>query len=287
MKKVLVLGATGLIGHQAFKYLQASAKYSMYNFSFRKKLNDESVLLDARDELNFLGAIREIRPDYIVNCIGILIDGAERFPENAIFLNAYLPHRISQLADSIDAKLIHMSTDCVFSGNKKTPYLENDVKDGSGVYAKTKGLGEIISERHLTLRTSVVGPELKKNGEELFNWFMGESGTVNGYSASKWSGVTTLELARAIDSSIQNEITGLHHVTNNSSISKYDILMLFKKYTKKNINIIQIEGINSDKSFLDTRGLIGLNIPSYEVMFSEMVSAIQENNNVYTHYSFN
>lgn len=284
IKKVLVLGATGLIGHQAYNYLKSTGEYSMYNFSFRKKLNDESLLIDARNELDFLGAIRDVRPDYIVNCIGILIGGANKIPENAIFLNAYMPHRLRKLADSIDAKLIHISTDCVFSGNQKKPYLEADMKDGTSIYARTKSLGEVISDRHLTLRTSVVGPELKKTGEELFHWFMGQSGTVDGYTASKWSGVTTIELAKAVESAIKNEITGIHHVTNNSSLSKYDILRLFKQYTKKNIDIVPVVGVDSDKSFRDTRLLLDFQIPSYEVMLSEMVAAIRENPNLYPHY---
>ena len=283
-KKVLVLGATGLIGHQTYNYLNATGRYNMYNFSFREKLNDESLLIDARNELNFLGAILDLKPDYIVNCMGILIDGANREPENAIFLNAYMPQRLKKLADSIDAKLIQISTDCVFSGNLKKAYLETDIKDGDGIYARTKSLGEVVSGRHLTLRTSVVGPELKKNGEELFHWFMGQSGTVNGYTASKWSGVTTIVLAKAIESSIQNEITGLHHVTNNSSLSKYDILQLFKKYTNKNINIVSVAGVDSDKSFRDTRLLLDFQVPSYEVMFSEMVAVIRENPKLYPHY---
>ena len=287
MKKVLVLGATGLIGHQAFNYLNATGQYRMYNFSFRKILNDESVLINARNESDFIAAIRDVRPDYIVNCIGMLIGGANRVPENAIFLNAYMPHLLMKLADSINAKLIHISTDCVFSGDKKTPYFEYDTKDGRGVYAQTKALGEVINERHLTLRTSVVGPELKSNGEELFHWFMGQSGSVNGYTASQWSGVSTIELAKAIDSGIRNEITGIHHVTNNDSLSKYDILVLFQKYTCKDISIVPVEGVDSDKSFVDTRKLIDIKIPSYEVMISDMISAIRENPKAYPHYILN
>jgi len=287
MKKVLVLGATGLIGHQSYNYLDATGQYRMYNFSFRKMLNNESVLVDARNESELKAAIWDVRPDYIVNCIGVLIDGANSMPENAIFLNAYMPHLLRKLADSINAKLIHISTDCVFSGDKKTPYFEYDTKDGRGVYSQTKALGEIISDRHLTLRTSVVGPELKNNGEELFHWFMSQSGSVNGYTASQWSGVSTIELAKAIDSGIRNDITGIHHVTNNKSLSKYDILMLFQKYTCKDITIIPVEGVVSDKSFVDTRKLIDIKIPSYEVMISDMISVIRENPNSYPHYILN
>ena len=286
-KKILVLGATGLIGHQAFNYLDASGQYVMYNFSFRKKLNDNSILVDARNEIELITAIRKIKPNYVVNCIGVLVGSAERVPENAIFLNAYLPHLLSKLSDSVKFKLIHISTDCVFSGNKKTPYLEYDAKDGRGVYAQTKAIGEVISDRHLTLRTSVVGPELKTNGEELFHWFMGQNGSVNGYTASRWSGVSSIELAKAIESGIRNDITGIHHVTNNNALSKYDLLMLFRKYTGKDISIVPIEGVVSDKSFLDTRKLIDISIPSYEVMISDMVSAVRDNPRAYQHYNLN
>lgn len=282
--KVLVLGSTGLIGHQVFNYLQSTAQYDLHDFVYRKKLREDSMILDARDEERFFNAIKDISPNFIVNCIGILINAARDNLENAIFLNAYMPHRLARLADSLDAKLIHISTDCVFSGDKGTAYLEGDFKDGSDNYSKTKGLGEIISKNHLTLRTSVVGPELKNNGEELFHWFMNQSGTISGYTKSIWSGVTTIELARAVECSMRRDITGLHHVTNNSSINKYDLLNLFKKHTGKDINISPVDGKKQDKSFIDTRELLDFQIPSYDLMVSEMVELIRNNKSLYSQY---
>jgi dTDP-4-dehydrorhamnose reductase len=282
--KVLVLGSTGMIGHQVFNYLKVNSVFELYNVSFRKKLQDDSFILDARIEDTLVKYIESISPNYIINCIGILINGSNRDPENAIFLNSYLPHRLCRLADAINAKLIHISTDCVFSGEKKTPYCETDEKEGKGVYAKTKGIGEVITGNHLTLRTSVVGPELKGDNEELFHWFMNQSGTVSGYTRTIWSGVTTLELAKAILWSIENKITGLYHITNNDSICKYDLLKLFKKYTGKEINIIPIDGKEVDKSFIDTRKLIDYNIPSYEQMVLEMTNLIRSNKVLYSQY---
>ena len=130
-----------MIGHQVFNYLKKNSDYDLYNISYKKKLQADTVLLDARDEQNFIDKITSVRPNYIINCIGILINGSDADPENAIFLNSYMPHRLARLADKINAKLIHISTDCVFSGDKKEPYVETDEKDGRGVYAKTKGLG--------------------------------------------------------------------------------------------------------------------------------------------------
>jgi len=282
--KVLVLGSTGLIGHQVFNYLQSNGQYDLYNFAYRKKLQKDTVIIDARIEEKFLENIRDISPDFIINCIGILINGANLNPENAIFLNTYMPHRLARLADQISAKLIHISTDCVFSGNKGTTYIETDTKDGFGVYAKTKGLGEVISENHLTLRTSVVGPELKNDGEELFHWFMNQTGTIDGYTKSIWSGVTTLELSKAVEFSIRTGITGLHHVTNNASINKYDLLRLFQKHTEKDISIKAVDGKKSDKSFIDTRGLLDYKIPTYDQMISDMVKLMVDKKELYSQY---
>jgi dTDP-4-dehydrorhamnose reductase len=282
--KILVLGSAGLIGHQVYNYLKDSDNYELHNISYRNKIQNDTILLNARDEKNFIDKITSISPKYIVNCIGILIDGSNADPENSIFLNSYMPHRLTRLADKINAKLIHISTDCVFSGDKKEPYIETDEKDGRGVYAKTKGLGEVISDKHLTLRTSVVGPELKKDGEELFHWFMGQSGEIPGYTKAVWSGVTTIELAKAVKWSIDHHITGLYHVTNNSSISKYDLLKLFQKYTKKDINIKSFSGKDVDKSFVDTRLLMDYEIPSYDQMISDMIDLIANNRSLYSQY---
>lgn len=283
-KKVLVLGSTGLIGHQVYNYLKSKSDYELSNVSYRKKLQDDTILLDVRDEKKLVDTIKRIKPQYIINCIGILISGANANSENAIFINAYMPHLLARLADEIGAKFIHISTDCVFSGNKKEPYIETDEKDGKDTYAKTKGLGEIINDKHLTLRTSVVGPELKSDGEELFHWFMTQSGKINGFKKAIWSGVTTLELAKAVHWTIENEITGLYHVTNNKSINKNDLLNLFKKYTKKEIEIIAVDGKEVDKSFIDTRKEMNYSIPDYDEMIEEMIELINYNPNLYAQY---
>jgi dTDP-4-dehydrorhamnose reductase len=282
--KVLILGSTGLIGHQVHNYLKGIGGYELHNIAYRNKLQENTILIDARNENNLIEQIARIKPKYIVNCIGVLISGSNNDPENAVFLNAYLPHRLARLADKIDAKLIHISTDCIFSGNKKEPYIETDEKDGRDVYAKSKGLGEIVNNNHLTLRTSVVGPELKTDGEELFHWFMNQKGEISGFTKSIWSGVTTIELAKAVKWSIDNEITGLYHVTNNTSISKYELLKLFQKYTKKNIDIKSVDGNNVDKSFTDTRLLLNYQIPSYDEMISDMVNLIINNRAFYSQY---
>ena len=283
--KVLILGSSGLIGHQVFNYLHDNSDFSLSNISYTRKLNNETILLDARKDQYFFDQIRHIQPNYIVNCIGILIGEANQDPESAMFLNAHLPHRLVNLANNINAKLIHMSTDCVFSGNKQSPYLETDEKDGSDVYAKTKSLGEIVSKNHLTIRTSVIGPEIINASGELFHWFMSQSGIIEGFSKAIWSGVTTIELAKAIKWFINNNTIGLYQLTNGTSINKYDLLHLFKKYTNKNIEISKVDGIVTNKSFVDTRQEINYQLPTYDEMIRDMVSLIKNNRILYSHYN--
>jgi dTDP-4-dehydrorhamnose reductase len=281
--KVLVLGSTGLIGHQVYNHLDARNEFDMFNIAYRKKLNDGTVLCDIRQEENFLKTIKEFAPDIIINAIGILIDSANKDPENAIFINAYMPHRLKRFANEIGSKLIHISTDCVFSGRKGN-YTEIDEKDAYDTYGRTKALGEITDKPHLTLRTSVIGPELKADGEELFHWFMTQKKQINGYTASIWSGVTTLELAKAVYWAIKSDITGLYHITNGMPINKYELLTLCKTATGKDIIINAIEGRIVDKSFIDTRKERSYTYPSYSEMIYEMVDLMKHNSALYEQY---
>ena len=280
--KVLVLGSTGMLGHQVVNYLKNFDSYEVIDISYRKKLRENTIILDVTDKKRLEKTIVEVQPDIVVNCIGILINGSSDV-ENAIYINAYLPHQLQRVANRIDAKLVHISTDCVFSGDKGN-YTEADAKDGRDVYAKTKALGEIIDNKNVTLRTSIIGPELKQNGEGLFHWFMMQEGIVKGFTKAIWSGVTTIELVKIIKLVIDNNITGLYHVTNNNSINKYELLNLFKKYTNKTIEIIPIDGKNVNKSFVDTRKELNYTIPSYEEMVKEMIEFIKNNSNVYQQY---
>jgi len=278
-KKILVLGSTGMLGHQVVKYLNDFDEFIVDDISYRNKLRKNTIIVDAMDKTALKVAIIKLKPNFIINCIGVLVNGSQN-QEKAIYLNAYLPHQLKEISENINAKLIHISTDCVFSGSKGK-YIETDFRDGKGVYSQTKILGEIIDDTNLTLRTSIIGPELKDNGEGLFHWFMNQSGSISGYTKSIWSGVTTVELAKAIKWSIDNNLTGLYHITNNTSISKYELLKLFQKYTKKEININLMDGKNSNKSFLDSRKIINYYIPSYDQMVKEMIERIKSNVSLY------
>ena len=282
MKKIIILGATGLIGHQVYFQLKANKDFSVLSFAHQKKISQATMLLDARDEHLLEKVIVGINPDVIVNCMGVLIAEANRTPENAIFLNAYIPQRLKTIANTLGAKLVHISTDCVFSG-KKGSYTEDDIKDAEDTYGRAKAMGEVTESPHITLRTSVVGPEIKK-GEELFHWFMMQEGKIKGFTKSFWSGVTTLELAKAVEWAIDKDIQGLYHITNGVPIKKYELLMLFKKHTKKQIEIESVEGKVTNKSFLDTRKDVNYAVPSYEEMIREMVGGIKSQGSLYLQY---
>lgn len=283
MKKILVLGASGLIGHQVYLRLKQHAHYQIFSTANQRKVCDDTILLDARDEHRFFEKINEIQPDIIVNCMGILISEANVNPEHAIFINAYIPRQLKKISDNLNAKLIHISTDCVFSGTHGS-YVESSIKDANDIYGRTKALGEITDSPHLTLRTSVVGPELKE-GEELFHWFCRQKDSIKGYTKSYWSGVTTLVLAKAVEWAIENDIQGLYHVTNGEPINKYDLLELFKKHTNKKISIEAVEGRVTDKSFINTREEAGIPIPNYDEMISDMVAFMKQHPDLYSQYS--
>lgn len=272
-----------MLGHQVVNYFLKFKDYNVVDVAFRSKLRTETILLDVSDKKLFDKFVIDSNPDFIVNCIGVLIQGSNNIG-NAIYLNSYLPHQLKKICKIINAKLIHISTDCVFSGDRGK-YTEEDVKDGHGIYSQTKILGEINDNTNITLRTSIVGPELKSSGEGLFHWFMKQEEAILGFTKTIWSGVTTIELAKAVKWVIDFNITGLYHVTNNSSISKYELLKLFQKYIKKNIDIKAVEGKELDKSLIDTRLIINYKIPSYDKMISEMVSSIANNKSLYPTYN--
>ena len=283
-KKVLVLGSTGLAGHKIYQYLKSLDKYDIYNISYRTKLNDNTLIVDVKNESLLKKSIEDISPNVIINSIGVLVNESNNNIKNAIYINSYLPHLLVDICNSMNIKLIHISTDCVFLGDKKEPYIESDIKDGQDIYAKTKILGEVIDDTHLTIRTSIIGPCIKKDGQGLFHWFMNQNEVINGYKKAIWSGVTTLQLAKGIDFFISNDIKGLYHLTNNSSISKYELLKLFKKYINKDIIIKSVDGKESNKSFVDTIDLLDDNLPNYENMIKDMVKDILKNEDIYRHY---
>lgn len=282
MKKVLLFGATGMAGHVVYYYLQSTGKYDISNVVYRTPLTEDSIIVDVTNRDAVADVVHRVHPEIIINCVGILIKGSREHLDNAILINAYFPHLLKRLSDEVGAKLIHISTDCVFSG-KKGNYTEDDFRDADDVYGRSKALGEIINDKDLTIRTSIIGPELKENGEGLFHWFMHQCGEINGFRTAIWGGVTTLELAKAIDFSLDNGIVGLIHLSNGVGISKFDLLNLFKEIWGKDTVIKPYDGNEVDKS-IEKSLRLDYEVPSYRQMLVEQFEMMKSYSNLYSAY---
>ncbi|REK72068.1 NAD-dependent epimerase/dehydratase family protein [Paenibacillus paeoniae] len=281
--KFLVLGATGMAGHTISLYLHErghevtthSRTTFPYGYNQNGDLSDPSVLKSILSE----------HYDVIINCIGVLNDACDRDPLRAVYLNTYLPHLIVDLLKNRQTRLFHMSTDCVFSG-KAAPYSEQSLRDGETFYDRTKALGEIDNHLHLTFRNSIIGPDMKRDGIGLFNWFMKQSGTIHGYTRAIWTGVTTLTLAKAMERAATEPITGIYNLVNNASICKLDLLHLFNQHFKSNdLNILPSDAVNLDKTLRNNRDDFSFQVPSYEQMIIEMKEWIDSHPHLYPHYS--
>lgn len=284
MKRLLVLGSAGMLGHVVFTYLKEVKKYEVFDASFPEKFLQESILLDACNKKQVTETIENIKPDIIINCIGLLIKGSQQNPADAIYLNSFLPHQLSNLQRKHSGKLIHISTDCVFTGQKGC-YVESDFKDARDIYGLSKMLGEVINDHDLTIRTSIIGPELKPDGEGLFHWFNKQQGKVNGYTKAFWSGVTTLELSKAIDAAIEQNISGLYHLSNVEKISKNDLLRLIKKiWNRYDIEIDPTDGKIIDKSLITSRSDFKYKVDSYEHMLIDLREFMKTNASMYKQY---
>lgn len=278
-RKVLILGGDGMAGHMIKTFLREMF-YDVFSTT-RGETDKNNYFFDVvKDFTKLEEIIRDVNPDFIVNGIGVLNQFAEERKEQAILINSFLPHYLDSLSEKLRFKLIHISTDCVFSGEKGA-YMETDIPDASSFYGRTKSLGEVRNGKSLTLRTSIVGPDINEHGIGLFNWFIKQEHETKGFSGVIWTGVTTLQLAKVIEKIFDLNITGLYHLVNNKKISKFDLLSLFKKHMRKDIVIKADSSYKSDKSLIDTRKDPHLNIPDYDVMIKEMSEWIYEHESLY------
>lgn len=284
MIKALVLGSAGMAGHVIAEYLSEKPEYTIIR-SARKSITPDTIILDVTDFFSLEYTLRERKPDVVINCVGLLIQASQDHIEKAILVNSYLPQFLSRLGKKLDFKLIHISTDCVFSG-KRGSYSENDFCDGDTVYARTKVLGELINDTDLTLRTSIIGPELKSNGTGLFHWFLMQKGKIEGYSSVYWSGISSFELAKVIDKCIKHEMTGLINVTMKHKISKMELLQEIKKiWDHSQVDIFPNDTYRSDKSLISKRTDLPFTLPlDYSMMLKELKEFMIQLIHFYPHY---
>ena len=283
MNRILVLGRYGMLGHVVYETLTAHSEFMVVGCA-RKALDSNTEAVDVSNFGDVEGLILKIRPDVVINCVGVLISDSDESPGNAILLNSYLPHKLADLGRQHSFKLIQISTDCVFSGSRGNYRIE-DSCDGDTIYARTKALGEVIGDGNLTIRTSIIGPELKTNGTGLMDWYLKQDGEINGYSGVYWSGVTTLELAKALIEFIKQDITGLYQFTVEPKISKFDLLRLFQQvWTRGDVVIRKQSNYVCDKSMLNTRKDFSWDMSNYGEMVYELKRWVDDRPKEYAHY---
>lgn len=281
MRKVLILGASGMAGHVIHHYLR-QLDYDVTGIARTfPPFFPAAVILDVHNIGALDRFIASKQFDIIVNCIGVLNSAADSNKESAVFINSYLPHWLARFP----AKLIHLSTDCVFSG-KLGSYPDDAPHDGGTFYDRSKSLGEVLSQKDLTLRQSIIGPELSTKGIGLLNWFLTQKGPINGYTNAIWNGVTTLELAKGIDSAIRQELTGLYQFVPNSSVTKCDLLIEFKRvFAMSDVEILPFENQpRIDKTLVSIRNDFEYSISPYSTQLNELKQWMVANSQLYQHY---
>jgi dTDP-4-dehydrorhamnose reductase len=255
--RVLVLGASGMLGNAMVRVLSEKEEWEVYGAVrssgasrfFSAKIAERLVAgIDVENHDALVKLFAQIRPDTVVNCIGLVKQLADADdPLLAIPVNSLLPHRLVRLCDLVGARLIHMSTDCVFSG-KKGGYRESDPSDAEDLYGKSKFLGEVDYPHAITLRTSIIGHELQ-GARSLIGWFLSQERQCKGFVKAIYSGLPTVVLAQLMRDVIipRTDMSGLYHVAS-KPISKYDLLCLVAEIYGKIIQIIPDGSLMIDRS---------------------------------------
>lgn len=279
--KVLVLGASGMLGNAVLRLFAQSDGYSAVGSArsagvlrvLPPEMRDRVICgVDVENVDSLTRLFAATRPDVVINCIGLVKQMAEADdPLAAIPINALLPHRLARLCDVAGARLIHMSTDCVFAGTKGM-YREDEPSDAQDLYGRSKYLGEVDYPHAVTLRTSIIGHELS-GAHGLVGWFLAQQGGVKGYSHAIFSGLPTVELARVMRDCVipRPELRGLYHVSA-EPINKFDLLKLVAQVYGRLIAITPDDGLRIDRS-LDSsrfRALTGYAPPSWPELVRSM-----------------
>ena len=282
--KFLILGCNGMAGHMISLYLSGQG-YEVEGYARRKSAFVNTIEGDARDTGLLKKVIKKGNYRAVVNCIGLLNQYAEQDHEAAVYLNAYFPQFIARTAEGTDTQVIHISTDCVFSGSRGG-YLESELPDGEMFYDRSKALGEIAGHKDVTFRMSIIGPDINPDGIGLVNWFMQQKGRVKGYKNAIWTGQTTLQLAKTIEHAAIPRVHGLYHMVPEESISKYELLQLFNQYLRTEpAEVVPEENFRIDKSLKRTNyEAFSYQIPGYEHQIRELGSWMQQHKELYPHY---
>jgi dTDP-4-dehydrorhamnose reductase len=282
-KRVLVLGGTGMLGHVVLSQLAVAASLEVYGTVrdpdeaarwFSPEILVRCLRVDAFNFDSVIRALSETQPEVVINCIGIVKQSSlAKDPVTSIYLNSWFPHRLALSCRLAGARLIHLSTDCIFDGARGN-YREEDPVSAQDLYGRSKALGEVTSQGCLTVRTSILGHELRgKLG--LIEWFLAQEGEVRGFTRAIFSGFPTVVLAGIIRDLllVNSSLTGVYHISA-APIAKYDLLKLVATEYGKEIAIIPDDSLKVDRS-LDAssfRKITGYTPP----FWPEMVAAMHQ-----------
>ncbi|MGN9777406.1 dTDP-4-dehydrorhamnose reductase family protein [Micromonospora sp. H33] len=280
-RRVLVLGATGMLGHTLMRELNGAVGVEAYGAARDAAAADAfppdvaARITSGLDvlELDRVGLLlQEVRPDVVVNCVGVIKQRSEvQDAVRTITINSLFPHLLTRECAGRDIRLIHVSTDCVFSGDRGG-YVETDIPDPPDLYGRSKLLGETTVPPALTLRTSIVGHELNSN-RSLVDWFLAQTGVVTGYTKAIYSGVTTTEFARLLRSVVlpREDLVGLYHIAA-TPISKYELLHLIARTYGWTGRIVPHDAVVCDRSLSAAAffSLTGYRPPAWPEMIAQL-----------------
>jgi len=288
--RILILGGDGMLGHQLLRHFasryetrvtlrQDLASYTAYGLFHA---GNSYAGIDVRSTVRLIEVLSDFRPQAVVNAVGIVKQRAtakESIP--SLEINALLPHRLALACRMLGARLVHMSTDCVFAGNRGT-YTEDDISDAINLYGRSKYLGEVGDEGCISLRTSIVGLELARK-KSLIEWYLAQRGTIRGFNRAIYSGLCTAEMARVIERVLMHhpDLSGVWQVAS-TPISKYELLTrLTQKLGRTDLLIECDETFICDRSLDGSRfnRRTGYSAPSWDAMLDELVQQIRERGN--------
>jgi dTDP-4-dehydrorhamnose reductase len=292
--RIIILGGNGMIGHKIYQHI--SKEFSDTWVTLRNKLEtysfshiyDKQKIIDSIDLSDFQllkNRLDELKPEIIINACGITIRrGVDELKSKTIILNSSLPHFLNEWVLSNNKRLIHFSTDCVFSGGKGD-YLDNDKKDATDLYGTSKSMGEVFDSKFaITLRGSMIGRELE-NKTELLEWFLSQKNkTIKGFSKVIYSGITTVKMAEIVLAVIKtNEIiNGIYNISS-KPISKFNLLKLCNKIFEINAVIEEDKSYKSNKNLISDKFFneIGIEQPTWVDLIRQLKDDCQVNNKLY------
>lgn len=285
--KILIVGGDGMLGHQLLETLkdrhevrvtlrQNENSYHQWNM-FNPQNSFYNIDVAHIDDLHKV--LLSFKPQAVINAVGIVKQrksAKEAIP--SIEINALFPHKLALLCEEINARMIHISTDCVFSG-RQGKYRETDLSDAEDLYGKSKFLGEVHEKHCVTIRSSIIGLELSRK-TSLIEWFLAQHGTIKGFKKAIYTGITTQEMSRLIERILLQhpDLSGLWHVASDE-INKFDLLKLFSKYlNRQDINIEPDENFVCDRSMNGTTftQVTGYRAPSWDSMLKELAEQVKQ-----------